>query len=138
MKYPFTIYTDRGLKDFGDGTYQAARAIGQVILVRPTHRGDAGLVAHEVEHVKQWAIVSLLACSAIGLIDMSLWPAGIGAFSVLYALVPEFRLWAEVEAYKVQSSHYADDRLPKFAKFIAERYSLRVREDAALSLLRED
>lgn len=147
MHYLLTIYTNRGIKDFGDGTYQAARAIGPIILVRPDKRGDAGLLAHEVEHIKQWAVLSAITCALIavaglhiGLINgvpaWSIFPIGLGLHAMLYSLLPEYRLWAEVNAYRVQAGYYAEDRLPLFARFIAKRYDIPITPDSALKLLR--
>jgi len=148
MCYPLIIYSMRGLKDFGDGTYQAARAIGPVIVIRPDKRDDAGLLAHELEHVKQFAVLAVIACALIALVwvhvgtvagvpSWSVFPLGLGLHASLYGLVPEYRLWAEVEAYQVQAGYYADDRLPLFARFISEHYDLPITQASALQLLRE-
>lgn len=114
MRWPLTFYTDFGVPDGS-----AACARGPVILIRPKYEADEGIYRHEFEHVKQ---------SFMGLIV---------AHALLYLFWAPYRLWAEVEAYEVQARHYPDDRLPKFAKFIATKYGLDVSEAEALRLLRE-
>ena len=97
----------------------AACARGPFIFIRLEYRGDKGLLAHERVHVWQ-AIRGLFIVHAL-----------------CYLLSGRYKLACEVEAYREQSNHYADDRLPLFARFIAERYGLNISADRALKLLRE-
>lgn len=141
MGYPLTFYSAQGLKDFGDGTYQAARAIGPAVIVRPEKRGDAGLIAHEVEHVKQWAFLTALCGGAIYAAGAAFepvrafWPLGGAAHTVFYAIFQKYRLFAEVRAYRRQLRYYPDDRREQFAKFLALRYGLPLTEAEAFEKL---
>lgn len=105
-----TIYTDK-LPD-----NVAGRTNGFVIRIKPSYRDDAGLLAHELVHVKQWWVT-------------------LGLHSLLYLLSDRYKLWAEVQAYKEQAKHYADDRKPQFAGFISSNYGLDVTPEQALKLL---
>jgi hypothetical protein len=113
MIWPLTFYTDFGVPD---GSAGCAR--GPVIFIRPKYRNDYGLYRHELLHVKQ-AIAGFFVIHAL-----------------FYLLWKPYRLWAEVQAYREQARHYAVDRLPKFASFIATGYGLDVTEAEALSMLR--
>lgn len=142
MKYPFIIYTAKGLKDFGDGTYQAARAVGPVIIVRPENRGDNGLVAHELAHIAQWAVgvfLGVLAAFLAASQGCPVWPhiagASIGLHSLAYLAIPVYREWAEVAAYRRQLPCYPDDRRDLFAGFISARYGLSITKAEAFNKL---
>lgn len=107
------IYTDHLPQPWQGGITQ-----GPVIRLRPRYRADAGLLAHELTHVRQWY-------------------ATLGPHSLLYLVSRRYRLWAEVRAYRIQACHYPDDRRPLFARFIAANYGLNVTVDAALEALRK-
>jgi hypothetical protein len=81
---------------------------GPVILIRPGYRNDAGLLAHELVHVRQWYKNP--------------------AFGWFYRFSKRFRLNAEVEAYREQLKH--SDNVSRdrdlFAQFIVEKYSLDI------------
>lgn len=85
------------------------------IKIRPAYRMDAGLLEHEKEHYRQF-------CRTVGL------------HVLLYAWVPRYRLWAEVQAYKVQLK-YPRGSAALFAKFISEDYGLDISPEKALALL---
>ena len=132
MKWPLTFFTDKFLPKGTGG-----RAIGPVILLRPKYKGtDEGIYQHEVVHVKQWFTISAIACGLLYLIHPVLTPAGIGVFGLLYMLIPEVRLWSEVQAFKKQAEYYPDDRIPLFAAAIATRYNLKISKENAEKLLR--
>lgn len=105
------IYTDRIVP-----APFAGYTIGPLIFIRPAYRDDAGLLAHELVHRWQWFRTLAL-------------------HSVLYAASRRYRLAAEIEAYREQATHYADDRRPLFAHFIAERYGLGISTAAAMRRL---
>lgn len=90
---------------------------GPFIFIRPQYKDDAGLLAHEKVHVWQWLRT-------------------LGLHGLLYALSDRYKLASEVEAYKVQATHYPDDRRALFAGFIATHYGLRITQQAALALLK--
>lgn len=139
MKLPhWVIYTDRLPSGVG-GT-----ANGPVVRIRPEYRADAGIHAHEYQHVIQWyaeglvgmLLVVLLALAA-GIhwpLALALAPAGMATHSLGYALCTSHRLWCEVQAYRVQMRHglcldYAARRL------MSPRYKLGLRYNDAVKLL---
>ena len=113
MRCPLTIYSARFVQPGF-----AATTRGPVIFVRPEYRNDRGLLEHERVHVRQWLRT-------------------LGMHSLLYALSKDYRLGAEVEAYREQARHYPDDRRPMFARAIAEKYGLDISPDAALKRLQQ-
>ena len=135
-----TIYTDR----FIPKRHQAVTR-GPIILIRPEHRDDRGLLEHEREHVRQWLAVSIMACSILGLliyalmgVEMIQWAAlGMGVHGALYSLVPEYRLASEIDAFREQARHYPDDRIPTFAALLTSNYDLDIYFDEALRELRK-
>jgi hypothetical protein len=112
MRWPLTVYTNRILPKWAAGA-----AIGPVILIRPHKRGDEGLYRHELTHVRQ-SLAGLLVVHAI-----------------LYLLVPRYRLWCEVQAYREQLKH-SPGREALFGRFIAERYRLKITPSEAAHRLR--
>lgn len=143
MPYPhITIYTDNLPENVGG----CANAF--VVRIRNKYRDDAGLHAHEYEHVRQfWLWVALGALGAIALAFMptmaaysALWLdallAGFALHPIAYLMVPRYRLWAEARAYRVQATYYPDDRRKLFAAFIATNYDLSVTVDEAESAIR--
>ena len=116
MKYPLTFYTDKLVPKTAGACVRVI--LLPVILIRPKYKNDFGLYMHELEHVKQ-AFKGLL----IGHV-------------LLYALSKKYRLKCEVEAYREQSLHYSNDRIPLFANFIANGYNLKVSREEAESMIR--
>lgn len=113
MKLAIIRYTDRFIP-----ARFAAYTIGPLVLIRPSHRWDRGLLEHELVHVGQfWRTLGL---------------TGIG-----YWLSRRYRLACEVEAYREQlrwcASPAASSRL--FARFLAEKYDLRISAEQALAEL---
>ncbi len=96
--------------------HAAGCARGPFIFIRPEYKDDAGLLAHEKYHVRQWRRNPL--------------------HGLFYWFSKRYRLKSEVNAYRIQSRHYADDRLPLFAKYIAANYGLSVNERTALLYLK--
>jgi len=89
--------------------------VGPVILIRPSKRGDAGLLAHEKVHVAQfWRTL------------------GIGPLLSLF--IPSLRLQYEVEAYRKQLEFNPGSAL-YFAGFISTKYGLSISVTDALKLL---
>jgi len=115
------------------------------ITIRPKYRDDKGIHSHELEHVKQWWITSIIATA---LIAAALWytkapqdyygliALGPVTFQLLYAGIPQFKLKMEVLAYKKQLPHYPDDRTALFARFIATKYGLSITAEEAAELLK--
>jgi hypothetical protein len=88
-----------------------------LVVVHPRVRRDAGLLAHEAVHCRQMREVGLLR------------------FWWWYFTCPAFRLWAEVEAYRVSLRHQPGG-VRHFARAIARGYLLRITEAQAERLLR--
>lgn len=132
-----TIYTDNLPAGFGGVAY------GPYIRIRPQYRDDKGIHAHEQTHANQWwAWVLLGSVAAYFLYPMGnfYWYyallAGVGMHAVLYKFVHTYRLWCEVQAYKTQASYYVDNRRLLFARFISEKYGLKISTEDACNLLK--
>jgi hypothetical protein len=129
-------YTDNLPEGVG-GTAQ-----GPIIRIRPKYKDDKGLHQHELEHVKQWWIATIVSAVllAAGLYHFQepLWGAvgSIGVHGALYKLISAYRLWCEVQAHKVQLQ-YSPHALKHFAKRIAEKYDLNITAEEAEQRLRE-
>jgi hypothetical protein len=112
MKPAIVIYSDRLVPDRFAGC-----CYGPLIAIRPVYRADRGLHEHEFVHARQW------------------W-RGLGLGHALrYRFSRAYRLRCEVEAYREQMRWYAVDRLPLFARFLADKYDLRITFDEAAKLL---
>jgi hypothetical protein len=131
----YVHYTDNLPEGFG-GT-----ANGPYVRIRPKYKDDKGLHAHEMEHVKQWWVATILSAivllALLGHFQEPLWGAigSIGTHGLLYKLIPAYRLWCEVQAHKVQLKH-SPHALSHFAKRIATKYSLNVTPEKAEQLLK--
>lgn len=137
-RYPLTFY----VKSLPPNTGGDAR--GPVIRILEKYRNDRGIYEHELVHVKQWAALASLgllwALGCVGAGYMQYANLGIPALilhPLLYTVVPHYKLWSEVQAYREQAKHYADDRRSLFAQFIVESYGLKVTHADVLQLLRE-
>lgn len=139
MKLPhLVIYTDR----LPDGVAGAAN--GPLVRIRPAYREDAGLHAHEYQHVLQWyqasAMAALLliglalACGDMQGRLLALWPATLGSHPLAYLLWPRYRLWAELEAYRVQM-RYGLDADTAAARLASPVYALGLSPARARALL---
>lgn len=90
---------------------QDAMTLGWIILIRPRCKDDAGLLAHEQVHVRQWK-------ESFGLF----WPR--------YLLSKKWRLRYEIEAYREQLRHSPGD-LDLFAGYLSQNYRLGISRDVA-------
>ncbi len=106
MKYP-VIWTDN-MADWQDGV-----TWGPIVRIRPKCREDEGVYQHELIHVKQWFLTLTLH-----------W--------FLYAF-RWYRLWSEVQAYKVQTQYGMSLELA--ADHLAQYYDLNITKDRALQEL---
>lgn len=112
------------------------------VRVLPKCQDDAGLLAHELTHVKQFWRLALLALPLATLLwwfdlplVIALWPVLL--HNGLYKFNARYRLYCEVAAYRVQATLYKDDRRPQFAKFISTAYRLDITPEQALQLLKD-
>jgi len=112
MTYPFTFIVKSLQPNVG------GCANGPIIRILEKYRNDRGIYEHEMVHVKQWFFT-------------------LGLHSFLYLLVPAYKLWTEVQAYREQAKYYDDDRLPLFATFISLNYGLHISQSDALERLRK-
>lgn len=88
---------------------------GPLIFIRPTARGDVGLLAHEQVHQRQFFRT-------------------LGLHPLFYKLSARYRLAAEAEAYREQLKYSGGDS-ERFAGFLATRYALSITHDEALKML---
>lgn len=101
------VYTEKLPKDWAGGW-----CFGPLILIRPKYKEDKGLHAHELFHSTQvWLTL--------------------GIHGILYSMIPKYRYWSEVCAYRRQLK-YSNGAEKHFAKFIATYYKLNVTEEQAL------
>lgn len=145
MKLKFTPFPT--LLSYTDGMDEKNGGETKFFLakIRPKYKDDKGLHEHEYLHVAHWWIIVLtwvIGCVAVwylsgSLLALQLSPLGLSIYGILYRFVPVFRLWAEVECYKLQAEFYKDDRTPLFAKYISENYGLDISKDNALKLLKD-
>ena len=132
------VYTDRLLKD-----WQGAATRGPIVVIRTVYleRGDEGIHAHELEHVRQfWTMAASLAIVLLLVLPAEWRALGAAlpllAHPLLYRFARSYRLEAEVSAYRVQLEHqpagvpveWAADRL-------ATCYDLRISLEDARALL---
>jgi len=129
MKYPIW-YTEKGMTGGIIGWQKFC-----IIAVKPDYKGDVGLYHHELTHVKQWALMSLVTGLLLAAVWLPLTPLSIAIHSLLYTLVPAYKLRCEVAAFKEQLRHYPDDRALKFAGFISRNYGLNITQEQAVSKL---
>ena len=140
----------------------AGDARGPVIRIRADlwARGDEGLVQHELEHVRQFYLVGILA--AIINAPLAAWLAlrfgsplaplqaaiavgsvSLAMHSILYLASRAYRGWAEAGAYRVQM-RYPDGKGGRLtlddaaARLAGERYGLGVMAGEAREMLFPD
>lgn len=130
-----TIYTENLPLNVG------GCANGPVVRIRKKYRDDAGIHAHEYEHVEQWWTVSLIGVMLIGFIThktglpIALSLLGFSAHSIAYGLLRRYRLWAEAKAYAVQVRHGCP--ISVAAERLALGYKLDITPEQALNKIME-
>lgn len=87
-----------------------------LIFVNPKYSGDRPLLEHEIEHTRQMQRI------------------GTWSFWWKYITSREFRLLAEVGAYKVQIAHGAN--IDRCAVNLSTKYALGITQAGAMELLR--
>lgn len=114
---------------------------GPVIWIREDMRSNISVLEHEITHVKQWAAMSALgilwalACYYTGHFEyMSLGLIALVLHPLLYAALPPFRQWCEVQAFKTQVAYGGD--LLSCATALSQDYGLKLTQDEALALLK--
>ena len=131
MKYPIW-YTERGMTG---GIIGWQRWF--IIAIKPSHKGDVGLVQHELTHVKQWAVVTLATGIVLGLIWLPLAIMSPSVHAALYMFIRRYRCWCEARAFARQTKFYPDDRAVKFAGFLSSNYDLDITLAEALEQIKK-
>ena len=140
IRFPAIIfYTDK----LPEGTGGCANAF--IIRIRTKYRDDEGIHQHELFHVRNWFANTLLSLIVIASLSFFLLPQPwtwatltlcLFVDSILY-LIPRFRQWEEIAAYKVQLKYppATDDRdyySALYAGFISEDYGLSISPEEVL------
>ena len=94
----------------------AALTVAFVVFIRPEYRNDAGLIAHELTHVRQF------------------W-RWLGLNGLLYKFSKKWRTRFEVEAYRKQLE-FSPHALEHFAVSLSTKYALNITHDRAIELLK--
>ena len=126
------IYTEKGM------TWQAGTAKAFLVKIKEKYAGDAGLLAHELTHVKIFWLVTLVSALLIYLTaPIELLPLALAVKGLAYSFLPAWRLREEVICYRAQSNAYNDDkdRTSIFAALINARYDLDITKEDARALL---
>lgn len=97
----------------------AATTRGPFIFIRPEYKDDKGLLEHEQTHVRQF-------------LSDYIW-----LFVYRYKFSRYYRKEYEAEAYANQAKCYTDDRVPRFAKFLSEKYDLGITPEIAERCIRD-
>ena len=93
-------------------------AFGPIVKIRKKYENtDEGLLQHELTHAKQWYRT-------------------LGTHGIWYKLSESYRLKSEIEAYKVQASHYDYDATSWMIDSIATKYNISTPRAEIESLLR--
>jgi len=146
MKFRFPaiiFYTDK----LPEKTGGCANAF--IIRIREKYRSDEGIHQHELFHARNWfvsTIVSLIVIAALSFLFVPqpwTWatlPLCLFVDSALY-LIPRFRQWEEIAAYKVQLQYppalnNRGEYAPLYAGFISENYGLGISREDALEKLK--
>lgn len=91
------------------------RAIGPIVQIRPSRRGDQSMLAHELEHVRQWREAPIL-------------------MPLRYLLSRRWRLRYEAEAFRAQV-RLDPAAITSCAALLATKYRLGLSYRDALNLL---
>ena len=120
------------------------------IRIRPAYRDDKPLLFHEIYHVDNFWLVFLISAAVMTGLACGVHqfypspyvfcpiPLSVLMDWVLYK-IPRFRLWEEVQAYKVQIEYIPGEMKEinrrKFSNRISTRYGLKISEEDAYILL---
>lgn len=120
-----------------------ANAAGQqiwfIIKLRPSVYTNNALILHELEHVKQWWISTLLAFALTGSLVWFIppfWPLLFNCpfvHGLLYTFSAKYRLWAELAAHRVQ--YQAGENKHVLAKNLSGAYGLKLSYSEAWDLI---
>jgi hypothetical protein len=144
MKLPFfTKYTDKVA--VGDSFLA-------VIRINPKYKDNAGLHAHEYQHIKQWYsatfssfVLYIIAASFLPPLGVAVHVASLVSClyvnGTLYKISSKYRLVMEVAAYAEQIKHAEPEKkiieIDYYSASIAEEYSLNISYEKAKTMLIE-
>jgi Flp pilus assembly protein TadB len=137
MSFPHIIrYTDKMPDNVG------GYARWFYIAIRPKYKDDKGIHAHELEHVRQWWVLTIVgaaliagACHILG--HPYIYAAlGTAIHPLLYKFVRPYRQWAEVQAFKEQLKHHEPSYVTNLARRLSRGYGLKITVEQAERLLR--
>jgi hypothetical protein len=116
-----------------------------VIRIRPKYKGDKGLHEHELLHVAQWWVTTILSALLIaGVVWYTKQPVDYYwlllvapmVYKLLYGYIYPFAIWCEVQCYRKQLQFTDPKHIPTFAKFMATKYHFDISQERAEKLLR--
>lgn len=135
-----TIYTDLPAGVGGS-------TIACFVKIDNACKGDKGILAHELIHVRQFWLYVAIGCIFAALLAFLpalapyayLWSVpitvGFSTHMLLNTVSRRYRLMVEVIAYKEAAKFYDTDMYPTYAKFLASQYELGITEAEALAAL---
>jgi DNA-directed RNA polymerase subunit K/omega len=142
MKLPFfTKYTDK---------VAAGDSFLAVIRINPKYKDNAGLHAHEYQHIKQWYTATFSAFVLYIISASLLPPLGVAVHAAalvsclyvngaLYKLSSKYRLAMEVAAYAEQIKHAKPEKkiieIDYYSTAISEQYNLSISYEQAKTML---
>ncbi|MBZ9612133.1 hypothetical protein [Rheinheimera maricola] len=106
-----------------------------VAIIERRYKGDKGLRAHEVEHIKQYCVLFVIV-GTLGLLLTNAavaLPAAMMSHDLAYTAIGKYRLWCEVKAYKKQIQYGFS--IDKAAAILSKHYRLNLTVDEAKKLL---
>jgi len=106
-----------------------------IAVIEKQYKGDKGLRAHEIEHIKQYCVLFVIVGTIVWLLTHSVLAlvAAMMADDVAYTLISKYRCWAEVKAFKKQMLYGLS--IDKAAAALAEHYKLNLTVGEAKKLL---
>jgi hypothetical protein len=85
--------------------WAAGQANGPLVRIKKTHQDNPAIHAHELFHVTQWWVT-------------------LGLHPILYLLIPHYRYWSEIWAYR-RSLIHRPTSLSRYAESIEHKYNLK-------------
>lgn len=106
-----------------------------LVLINRKHKGDKGLRAHELHHLKlHWAwflVVGTILILTTHLVVAIL--VATSAHDIVYTFISKYRCWTEVQAYRRQLTYGGS--INKAAIALVNNYDLKLTHAEAVALL---
>ena len=141
MKLPHYIQVTTST-EYGDSKFCRIR-------LNPNYKDNAGLVAHEYTHVKQWYVglvvglaLTLFVYIVFGRVDSAFYALILAPFwkDLAYTFIKPCRLFLEVQAFakqiNVEPTEHHEYYVKAYAKSLVDNYNLSITEDVAELRLR--